>query len=97
MFAIRHHLQQIAGEQRAAAVASFRPVHNRSAVEVAAGRVPVLSGLAEITLDTAKAHAKLYQSYGAQGLMVFPSLGYKTDKGLVFAGRSKLVIKPKAQ
>jgi 4-hydroxy-tetrahydrodipicolinate synthase len=51
----------------------------RNAVEVAAGRVPVLSGLAEITLDTARAHAKLYQSYGAQGLMVFPSLGYKTD------------------
>ncbi|MER9794740.1 dihydrodipicolinate synthase family protein [Mesorhizobium sp. M0213] len=51
----------------------------RGAVEVVAGRVPVLSGLAEITLDSAKANAKLYESYGAQGLMVFPSLGYKTD------------------
>ncbi|WP_026617592.1 dihydrodipicolinate synthase family protein [Ensifer aridi] len=51
----------------------------RAAVEVAAGRVPVLSGLAEITLDNAKANAKLYESFGAQGLMVFPSLGYKTD------------------
>ncbi|RWJ01207.1 dihydrodipicolinate synthase family protein [Mesorhizobium sp.] len=51
----------------------------RSAVEVVAGRVPVLSGLAEITLDNAKANAKLYESFGAQGLMVFPSLGYKTD------------------
>ncbi|BAB52614.1 dihydrodipicolinate synthase family protein [Mesorhizobium japonicum] len=49
------------------------------AVEVVAGRVPVLSGLAEITLDNAKANAKLYESFGAQGLMVFPSLGYKTD------------------
>ncbi|WP_095090766.1 dihydrodipicolinate synthase family protein [Mesorhizobium sophorae] len=51
----------------------------RSAVEVVAGRVPVLSGLAEITLDNARANAKLYESFGAQGLMVFPSLGYKTD------------------
>ncbi|MER8504988.1 dihydrodipicolinate synthase family protein [Mesorhizobium sp. M1142] len=51
----------------------------RSAVEAVAGRVPVLSGLAEITLDNAKANAKLYESFGAQGLMVFPSLGYKTD------------------
>ena len=51
----------------------------RAAVEVAAGRVPVLSGLAEITLQTAKQHAALYKSFGAQGLMVFPSLGYKTD------------------
>lgn len=51
----------------------------RGAVEVVAGRVPVLSGLAEITLDNAQTHARLYQSFGAQGLMVFPSLGYKTD------------------
>lgn len=51
----------------------------RGAVEVVAGRVPVLSGLAEITLESAKANAKLYESFGAQGLMVFPSLGYKTD------------------
>ena len=51
----------------------------RAAVEVAAGRVPVLSGLAEITLQTARQHAALYKSFGAQGLMVFPSLGYKTD------------------
>ncbi len=51
----------------------------RGAVEAVAGRVPVLSGLAEVTLDNARANAKLYESYGAQGLMVFPSLGYKTD------------------
>jgi 4-hydroxy-tetrahydrodipicolinate synthase len=51
----------------------------RAAVEVVDGRVPVLSGLAEITLDTAKANARAYESFGAQGLMVFPSLGYKTD------------------
>ena len=51
----------------------------RLAVEVIGGRVPVLSGLAEITLDTATAHAAAYRSFGAQGLMVFPSLGYRTD------------------
>lgn len=51
----------------------------RAAVEVVDGRVPVLSGLAETTLDAAKSNAALYKSFGAQGLMVFPSLGYKTD------------------
>ncbi|BDB19531.1 dihydrodipicolinate synthase family protein [Pseudomonas sp. CYM-20-01] len=51
----------------------------RAAVEVADGRVPVLCGLAEITLQTARKHAALYKRFGAQGLMVFPSLGYKTD------------------
>ncbi|MBY3172776.1 MULTISPECIES: dihydrodipicolinate synthase family protein [Rhizobium] len=51
----------------------------RSAVDVVKGRVPVLSGLAEITLENAKKNAKLYESFGAQGLMVFPSIGYKTD------------------
>ena len=42
----------------------------RTAVETVGGRVPVLSGLAEITLDTARANARLYQSWGVQGLMV---------------------------
>jgi 4-hydroxy-tetrahydrodipicolinate synthase len=51
----------------------------RAAVAAAKGRVPVLSGLAEITLANAQANARAYQSFGAQGLMVFPSLGYKTD------------------
>ena len=51
----------------------------RLAVEAVGGRVPVLSGLAEITLDSATANAAAYRSFGAQGLMVFPSLGYRTD------------------
>ena len=51
----------------------------RAAVEVAAGRVPVLSGLAESTLENARANARHYESFGAQGLMVFPNLVYKTD------------------
>jgi len=51
----------------------------RAAVEVVDGRVPVLSGLAEATIADARANAVNYARYGAQGLMVFPSLGYKTD------------------
>jgi 4-hydroxy-tetrahydrodipicolinate synthase len=51
----------------------------RAAAEVVRERVPLLCGLAEITLDTAKDHARAYQSFGARGLMVFPSLNYKTD------------------
>jgi 4-hydroxy-tetrahydrodipicolinate synthase len=51
----------------------------RLAKEAVAGRVPLLSGLAEITLDTARDHASAYRGFGAEGLMVFPSLGYKTD------------------
>jgi len=51
----------------------------RLARETVGGRVPVLSGLAEITLESAKANAAAYKSFGAEGLMVFPSLGYKTD------------------
>src|SRR5438309_11287967 len=47
----------------------------RAAVEVVNGRAPVLSGLAEITVESAKANARSYESFGAQGLMVFPSLG----------------------
>jgi len=51
----------------------------RAAVEVVHGRVPVLSGLAEVTLASAKTNARDYETFGAQGLMVFPSLGYKSD------------------
>jgi 4-hydroxy-tetrahydrodipicolinate synthase len=51
----------------------------RGAKEVVAGRVPLLSGLAEITQAQANASAKAFQSWGAQGFMVFPCLGYKTD------------------
>ncbi|MBR1217193.1 dihydrodipicolinate synthase family protein [Bradyrhizobium sp. U87765 SZCCT0131] len=63
--------------------ASLRPEEResviRAAAEVVAGRVPLLSGLAEISLDAATASARAYERFGAEGLMVFPSLGYKTD------------------
>lgn len=51
----------------------------RAGAEVVAGRVPLLSGLCEVTLDSARARAREYEELGAQGLMVFPSLGYRTD------------------
>jgi 4-hydroxy-tetrahydrodipicolinate synthase len=51
----------------------------RSAREVVAGRVPLLSGLAEISSDVAASTARQLEKFGAEGLMVFPSLGYKTD------------------
>ena len=65
--------------ENASLVPTEREAVIRAAVEVVAGRVPVLSGLAEIPLETAKMHARAYEGFGAQGLMVFPSLGYKTD------------------
>jgi len=51
----------------------------RAAREAVAGRVPLLSGLAEVSSANAARSAKLFQSYGAEGLMVFPSLVYLTD------------------
>lgn len=51
----------------------------RAAKEVVAGRVPLLSGLAEVSTENAKKSAKIYKACGAEGLMVFPSLAYKTD------------------
>jgi 4-hydroxy-tetrahydrodipicolinate synthase len=65
--------------ENASLVAAERESVIRAAVEVVAGRVPLLSGLAEITLETAKVYARAYEGFGAQGLMVFPSLAYRTD------------------
>lgn len=51
----------------------------RAGNEAVAGKVPLLSGLAEISTESAVATARAFESYGAEGLMAFPSLGYKTD------------------
>ena len=51
----------------------------RAAKEVIAGRVPLLSGLAERTTKDACAVARSLEGFGAEGLMVFPSIVYKTD------------------
>jgi 4-hydroxy-tetrahydrodipicolinate synthase len=51
----------------------------RAAKEVVGGRVPILSGLAEVSTRNATTSARQFQIYGAEGLMVFPSLAYMTD------------------
>jgi 4-hydroxy-tetrahydrodipicolinate synthase len=51
-----------------------------AAKEVVAGRVPLLSGLAELSTANAIWAARNYQKLGAQGLMTFPSLAYRTDR-----------------
>jgi 4-hydroxy-tetrahydrodipicolinate synthase len=65
--------------ENASLTSSEREKVIRAAVEVVHGRAPVLSGLAEVALASAKANARDYETFGAQGLMVFPSLGYKSD------------------
>jgi 4-hydroxy-tetrahydrodipicolinate synthase len=66
------------GENASLSVAE-RELVIRAAKEVIAGRVPLLSGLAEISSSTAGVAARQLEAFGAEGLMVFPSLGYKTD------------------
>lgn len=50
-----------------------------AAKEAVAGRVPLLSGLAEISTDAMKASARRCEKLGAEGLMAFPSIAYKSD------------------
>ncbi|WP_321784779.1 dihydrodipicolinate synthase family protein [Burkholderia pyrrocinia] len=49
------------------------------AIETVAGRVPVISGLAETNTESAIQFAKDAETIGVQGLMVFPGLTYKSD------------------
>lgn len=64
--------------------ASLEPAERDAVVsaarEAAGGRVPLLTGLAERSTADAVAAAKNYRRLGAQGLMVFPSLAYRTDR-----------------
>lgn len=50
-----------------------------AAKEAVAGRVPLLSGLAHVGMAEALASARHYEKLGAQGLMAFPSIAYKSD------------------
>jgi 4-hydroxy-tetrahydrodipicolinate synthase len=52
----------------------------RLAKEVAGGRVPVLSGVAEYTTALACRHAEACAKIGLDGLMVLPAMVYKTDR-----------------
>jgi len=49
------------------------------ALEVAGGRVPVLSGVAENSTSAACAYARDMEKLGADGLMVLPAMVYKSD------------------
>jgi len=49
------------------------------AVEAAAGRVPVLSGVAEYTTDLGVEHAKRAERAGCAGLMALPCMVYQQD------------------
>ncbi len=49
------------------------------AVETVAGRVPVISGLAETSTALAVQFAQDAEAIGVQGLMVFPGLTYRSD------------------
>jgi len=51
----------------------------QAAKESVAGRVPLLTGLAEISTKAATTSAQLFHRHGAEGFMAFPSLAYKTD------------------
>jgi 4-hydroxy-tetrahydrodipicolinate synthase len=51
-----------------------------AAREVVSGRLPLLSGLAELSTDDAVAAARHYKKLGVEGLMTFPSLAYRTDR-----------------
>ncbi len=51
----------------------------QAAVETAAGRVPVLAGVAETTTAQACRFAADVEAIGAQGLMVLPAMVYRSD------------------
>jgi dihydrodipicolinate synthase/N-acetylneuraminate lyase len=52
----------------------------RAAVEVAAGRAPVLSGVAEYTTELGIAHARRAERAGCAGLMALPCMVYEQDE-----------------
>lgn len=51
----------------------------RRAIEVAAGRIPVLSGVAENSTDAACRYVRAMEDLGADGVMVLPAMVYKSD------------------
>jgi 4-hydroxy-tetrahydrodipicolinate synthase len=71
-----------------------------AAREAVGGRVKLLSGLAECSTAEARDAAKNYRRLGAEGLMVFPSLAYRTDrretvewyKGVAAAGELPIMV-----
>lgn len=51
----------------------------RAAVEAVNGRVPVISGIAEYTVDMAISAVRMAERAGCDGLMVLPSMVYEQD------------------
>ncbi|MEK0085160.1 dihydrodipicolinate synthase family protein [Benzoatithermus flavus] len=52
----------------------------RAAVEAVAGRVPVISGVAEYTTELGIAHARRAERAGCAGLMALPCMVYEQDE-----------------
>ncbi len=52
----------------------------KAAKAVAAGRIPVLSGVAEVTTARACNYAKALEDIGVDGLMIMPAMIYKADE-----------------
>jgi len=57
----------------------------RAAVEASAGRVPVLSGVAEPSTSLAIRYARDVEKLGAAGVMLMPVMNYKGDRREVLA------------
>ena len=72
------------GENQCLAPDEKRAVVQR-AVEVAAGRVPVLSGVAEMSTAAAVQYVKDLETLGADGAMVLPAMVYKADRAETLA------------
>jgi 4-hydroxy-tetrahydrodipicolinate synthase len=66
------------GENTSCSAAEKRQVL-RAAVETAAGRIPILTGVAEFTTADACRYAADAADLGADGLMVLPAMVYKAD------------------
>lgn len=66
------------GENQSLAPEEKRAVVKR-AVEVAKGRIPVVSGVAETSTAAACAYVKDCEALGASGYMVMPAMVYKAD------------------
>lgn len=57
----------------------------RTAINVSAGRVPVLSGVAELSTDAGLLWVKELEKLGAQGAMVMPAMAFRPDREETFA------------
>jgi 4-hydroxy-tetrahydrodipicolinate synthase len=67
------------GENTALTLEEKREVM-RTAIAVAAGRIPVLSGVAELNTLAGLTWVKELEALGAQGAMVMPSMAFRPDR-----------------